>query len=106
MTLAPAAATAGPWPAARRTGQPVRIAHTTVLPHIDLEGTRLTELARRLGVSKQAAGQIVDELEEFGMLERIADPQDARAKLVRFSKKGQAAMLDGCGHLTAFLYSR
>ena len=78
-----------------RTGQPVRVAHTTVLPHIDLEGTRLTELARRLGVSKQAAGQIVDELEEFGMLERVADPQDARAKLVRFSKKGQAAMLDG-----------
>ena len=77
-----------------RTGQPVRVAHTAVLPHIDLEGTRLTELARRLGVSKQAAGQIVDELEGFGMLERVADPADARAKLVRFSKKGQAAMLD------------
>lgn len=78
-----------------RTGKPVRVAHTSVLPHVDLEGTRLTELAKRLAVSKQAAGQLVDELEEMGMLERVADPDDARAKLVRFSKKGQAAMLDG-----------
>ena len=78
-----------------RTDQPVRVTHTTVLPHIDLEGTRLTELARRLGVTKQAAGQLVDELEEMGFLERVADPKDARAKLVRYSKKGQAAMLEG-----------
>jgi DNA-binding MarR family transcriptional regulator len=78
-----------------RTDQPVRVTHTTVLPHIDLEGTRLTELARRLGVTKQAAGQLVDELGEMGLLERVADPQDARAKLVRYSKKGQAAMLEG-----------
>lgn len=78
-----------------RTDEPVRIAHTTVLPHVDLEGTRLTELARRLGVTKQAAGQVVDELEEMGFLERVPDPNDARAKLVRFSKKGQKAMLEG-----------
>lgn len=78
-----------------RTGQPVKVAHTSVLPHIDLEGTRLTEIARRLGVSKQAAGQVVDELEELGVLERIADPQDARAKLVRFTKKGQEGLLEG-----------
>lgn len=78
-----------------RTGKPFRVAHTSVLPHIDLAGTRLTELAKRLGVTKQAAGQIVDELAGFGLLERVADPADARAKLVRFSKKGQAAMLDG-----------
>jgi DNA-binding MarR family transcriptional regulator len=78
-----------------RTDEPVRVTHTSVLPHVDLEGTRLTDLARRLGVTKQAAGQLVDELEEMGFLERAPDPKDARAKLVRFSKKGQAAMLDG-----------
>ncbi len=79
----------------RRTGAPVRVAHTTLLPHVDLEGTRLTELARRLGVSKQAAGQLVDELERYGVLERVPDPTDARAKLVRFSKRGQAALFEG-----------
>ncbi|MBX3189418.1 MAG: MarR family transcriptional regulator [Labilithrix sp.] len=78
-----------------RTGKPVRVAHAALLPHVDLEGTRLTELARRLGVSKQAAGQLVDELEGYGMLERVTDPHDARAKLVRFSKRGRAGLLEG-----------
>ncbi len=78
-----------------RTGKPVRLAHTSVLPHVDLEGTRLTDLAGRLGVSKQAAGQLVDELETMGMLERAPDPDDARAKLVRFSKRGQQGLMEG-----------
>jgi len=78
-----------------RSGQPVRVAHTALLPHLDLEGTRLTELARRLEVSKQAAGQLVDELEAMGQLERVPDPDDARAKLVRFSRRGRKGLLEG-----------
>ncbi len=78
-----------------RTNRPVRTAHTALLPHIDLEGTRLTDLASRLGVTKQAAGQLVDELVEMGMLERAPDPADARAKLVRFTRRGKAGILDG-----------
>lgn len=78
-----------------RTNRPVRFAHTTLLPHVALEGTRLTDLASRLGVTKQAAGQLVDELVEMGMLERAPDPEDARAKLVRFSKRGRTALLEG-----------
>jgi DNA-binding MarR family transcriptional regulator len=79
----------------RRTKRPVRISHTTLLPHVDLDGTRLTVLASRLGVTKQAAGQLVDELVAMGMLEKVPDPADARAKLVRFSQQGRAALLDG-----------
>ena len=82
-----------------RTNRPVRIAHTLLLPHVDLEGTRLTDLASRLGVTKQAAGQLVDELVAMGMLERAPDPADARAKLVKFSKRGRAALLEGLGVL-------
>ena len=78
-----------------RTNKPVRVAHTALFPHIDLEGTRLTDLASRLGVTKQAAGQLVDELVEMGMLERAPDPADARAKLVRFTRRGKAGILDG-----------
>jgi DNA-binding transcriptional ArsR family regulator len=66
------------------SGMPLRPAHTNLFPHIDLDGTRQTELARRLGVSKQAVGQLVDELVEMGALERIRDPTDGRARLVRF----------------------
>lgn len=83
----------------RETKTPVRVAHTTLFPHIDLEGTRLTTLASRLGVSKQAAGQLVDELAALGLLERVPDPSDARAKLVRFSRRGRAALLSGLATL-------
>src|SRR4051812_27451098 len=51
-----------------RTKMPVRVAHTTLLPHVDLGGTRLTDLAARLGVTKQAVGQLVDELVAMGIL--------------------------------------
>ncbi|MBX3232259.1 MAG: MarR family transcriptional regulator [Labilithrix sp.] len=84
-----------------RTKQPIRTAHTAVLPHIDLEGTRLTDLAAKLGVTKQAAGQLVDELVALGQLERIPDPADARAKLIRFSKRGRAGLLEGLATLQA-----
>src|SRR5437667_167757 len=38
-----------------------KLVHTTLLPHIDLDGTRQTEIARRAGITKQAVGQLVDE---------------------------------------------
>lgn len=80
----------------RRTGRSeLRTSHTALFPHIDLEGTRLTVLAGRLGVSKQAAGQLVEELEELGMVERVPDPSDGRAKLVRFTAGGRRGLLAG-----------
>ncbi len=51
---------------------------------MDLEGTRPSELARRLGVSKEAIGEPVDEKVATGMVERVTDPTDGRAVLVRF----------------------
>jgi DNA-binding MarR family transcriptional regulator len=78
-----------------KSGKVVRAAHTMLFPHIDWCGTRQVELARRLGISKQAVGQLVDELEEMGMLERVADPEDGRAKLVRFTEAGKQGILHG-----------
>lgn len=77
----------------------IRPAHTSVFPHLDHEGTRLTELARRMGISKQAVGQLVDELEQMGALERIPDPDDGRAKRIRFSRTPGRTVLDGLRHL-------
>lgn len=82
-----------------RTKAPIRVAHTALFPHIELEGSRLTDLASRLGVTKQAVGQLVDELVEMDFLERAPDPADARAKLVRFTRRGRAGLLDGIGVL-------
>ena len=78
---------------------PVRAAHTALFPHLDFEGIRLTDLAARVGVTKQAVGQLVDDLARLEMVERVADPTDRRAKRVRFSRRGHAALLHGLGIL-------
>lgn len=64
-----------------------------LLPFIDLEGTRSTELARRIGISKQAAAKAVKELEEEGLLTRTEDEADGRAFLVSFTNRGMEYLL-------------
>jgi DNA-binding MarR family transcriptional regulator len=78
---------------------PVRPAHTALFPHLDFEGIRLTDLAERVGVTKQAVGQLVDDLAALGMVERISDPADKRAKRIRFSRRGYEALMHGLGVL-------
>jgi DNA-binding MarR family transcriptional regulator len=69
-------------------------AHTALLPHVDLEGTRATALAERTGMSKQAVGQVVRDLERQGYVERQPDPSDSRATLVRFTEAGWRFLRD------------
>lgn len=80
----------------------LRPSHTAVFPHIDLDGTRPSEIARRMGISKQAVGQLVAELEAMGAVERTPDPVDRRARLVRFSRTPGRGLLDGLAVLMAF----
>ncbi len=84
----------------RAAGQPeLRPVHLTLMPHLDIEGTRLTELAARMGISKQGVSQIVADLEQMGVVERRPDPSDGRARLVRFTRRGEEALLRGLGVL-------
>lgn len=76
-----------------------RMRHLAMMPHLDLEGTRVTELARRMEMTKQGIGQLVDELEDLGLVERVPDPEDGRAKLVRFTKAGRTSLLEGLSAL-------
>lgn len=78
-----------------------RPAHMALFPHIDLEGTRQSTLAERVGITKQAVGQLVDDLQEAGVLARVPDPDDRRAKRVVFTAKGRQGMLAGLEHLRA-----
>jgi DNA-binding MarR family transcriptional regulator len=59
-----------------------------LLPYIDVDGTRSIDLARRLGVTKQAVARMVKDLEDEGLLYRDADDADGRAALVRFTEAG------------------
>lgn len=70
------------------------VAHVTLLPHIDPQGTRVTVLATRAGMTKQAAGQLVAELERGGYVERLADEADRRAALVTFTRRGRQLLAD------------
>src|SRR5690348_3263383 len=54
-------------------------AHTAVFQHIETDGSRLTDLARRAQMTKQSMGYLVDNLERLGYLERRPDPTDRRA---------------------------
>lgn len=86
----------------REAGAPVfRQALANLLPHIALEGTRLTELARRVGVSKQAVSKLVAEFVDQGILELTLDPEDGRAKRVRFTPRGIEAIRHGLSVLSA-----
>jgi DNA-binding MarR family transcriptional regulator len=77
----------------------LRAAHTRLLPHISPEGVRLTELAERVGITKQAVGKLVDDLEAQGVVTREPDPVDGRALRVRYTDRGAEALLHGLGIL-------
>ncbi|WAL68300.1 MarR family transcriptional regulator [Amycolatopsis cynarae] len=72
-----------------RQGHPdARPVHGFALQAVGRAGATATELGRRLGISKQAAGKTVDRLEKLGYVERADDPNDARRKLVRLTPRG------------------
>lgn len=86
--------------AAQKNAPVLRAAHMNLMPHIDLAGTRMTVLAQRLGVTKQAASQLVADLETMGVLRREPDPDDGRAKRVMFTDEGRAGLLEGLAVLS------
>ncbi len=63
-------------------------AQARVFQRIAPAGSRLTDLAAQAGITKQSAGFLVDQLERAGYVERVPDPDDGRARLVRVSDRG------------------
>ena len=70
------------------------MAHTALLPHLDLAGTSVTTLAERAGMTKQSMRQLVLDLEKNGYLRRTPDPADGRATLVTFTEEGGRFLRD------------
>ncbi|MCR4265082.1 MarR family winged helix-turn-helix transcriptional regulator [Nitratireductor sp. ZSWI3] len=69
-------------------------ARAALLGHVGRAGTAQSALIERMGISKQAVQQLVDGLEAEGILYRDADPRDRRARIVRHTEKGRAALRD------------
>ncbi|OBF10934.1 MarR family transcriptional regulator [Mycobacterium sp. ACS4331] len=80
---------------ARERGHPgLRPAHARLMVYLDWSGSRITDIAKAADVSKNAIGQLVTDLEDLGYLERVPDPDDARAKIVRYTAAGRALIAD------------
>jgi DNA-binding MarR family transcriptional regulator len=69
----------------------VRPVDTAVFKLLGTDGARLTDLASRTGVTKQALTFVIDRLVRNGYVERIPDPSDQRAKLIRLTDEGARA---------------
>ncbi|HVK44366.1 MAG TPA: MarR family transcriptional regulator [Micropruina sp.] len=68
------------------------IAQGRLMMNIDPEGTRLSVLAERALIAKQTATALVDRLERAGYVERVPDPSDGRARLVRMTARAESVL--------------
>jgi len=69
----------------------LRPAHSLLLVPLLGGGRHASDLAAQLRVSRQAVAQVVAKLEQGGYVERVADPGDARAKLICLTARGRTA---------------
>ncbi len=76
--------------------QGLSLAHTFMIANIDDSGTRIIDLAARMGTTKQFAGRLVQELAARGMIETMPDPTDRRAILVRGTASGWQFLASAC----------
>ena len=66
----------------------LRPAHFVIFQHIRPEGARITQLAEQAQITKQSTGSLVDHMMACGYVERLPDPEDGRAKIVRLTERG------------------
>jgi DNA-binding MarR family transcriptional regulator len=74
---------------AERGHPEIRPPHGDVMQFLDDDGTRVSVLAERAQITKQSMAELVVHLERLGYVERVPDPSDRRAKLVRATQRGK-----------------
>ncbi len=65
------------------------IAQARLMARMSPHGSRISDLAERSMIAKQTATALVDRLEHAGYVERVPDPADGRARVVRFTAKAE-----------------
>jgi DNA-binding MarR family transcriptional regulator len=79
----------------RRRGHPdIRRSHTALFSNLGFGTVRLTELADRAGITQQAMGKLVKEMESIGYIKRRVDESDKRAKIIELTDKGKVLVND------------
>jgi DNA-binding MarR family transcriptional regulator len=72
----------------------LRGSHRRLLQMIPSEGIRITDLARRADMTKQALGEFMDWLEQAGFVASGQDPADGRVRLITRTEQGDAAAIE------------
>jgi DNA-binding MarR family transcriptional regulator len=70
----------------------LRMSHVRVMASVPTEGINVTDLAQRVGMSKQGCGQFVTQLSSTGHLRTAADRHDRRVRLVFRTARGNRFM--------------
>jgi DNA-binding MarR family transcriptional regulator len=85
---------------AHERGRPdIKPAHNFLFAILGDEGDRAANLAQHAGITRQSMGEVIRDLVDIGILEMAPDPQDGRAKIVRYTPEGKRFASDGFGHL-------
>jgi DNA-binding MarR family transcriptional regulator len=75
-----------------RLGVELTSAQSLLFASLPFDGARQSDLARRLGVSRQAVNELVRGLEQQGLVEVVPDPESGRSKLVRPTRRGRESI--------------
>lgn len=78
----------------------VRVAHIPVIAALDTQGSRVADLAQRIGHTRQSVAALVKDLESAGVVTLEPDPSDGRATLVHLTAAGAAF----CARATALMH--
>jgi DNA-binding MarR family transcriptional regulator len=73
----------------------IRSAHSRVFEHLPAKGARVARMAQEAQMTQQSMTELVEYLERRGYIERLPDPSDGRAKLVRLTRSGKKLSAKG-----------
>ena len=72
----------------------VGMSHSVVLRNMDIDGTPLSVITKRAGVSRQAVAKVASQLVVMGYVKTAPDPGDRRAKMLKLTPKGLTLFTD------------
>jgi DNA-binding MarR family transcriptional regulator len=85
---------------AHERGRPdIKPAHNFLFAILGDDGDRAANLATRAGITRQSMGEVIRDLVDLGILEMAPDPDDRRAKIVRYTPEGKRFASAGYVHL-------
>jgi len=85
---------------AHERGRPdIKPAHNFLFAILGDDGDRAANLANRAGITRQSMGEVIRDMVDIGILEMVPDPNDGRAKIVRYTAEGRRFSNEGFRHL-------